>query len=155
MKDSEWHRLQAQGDRIVASLTQDGFNCRQKLQQLSWYICKGSVSYTLTWLPSPICEWNLLPNDRTRQREQLLAKIHSILEYRGSGRKEEITPLTSQRFWHQQNYPWMVVRLLPNAQYYTIARFYSRTDAENHKRFLGKWMPAAQFEVIFDADAVS
>jgi hypothetical protein len=46
----------------------------------------------------------------------------------------------------------MLVRLLPNAQHYTVARFYSRTEAENHQRFLGKWMPGAEFEVIFDAD---
>jgi hypothetical protein len=47
------------------------------------------------------------------------------------------------------------VRLLPNAQHYTVGRFYSRTEAENHKRFLGKWMPAAEFEVVFDSDAVT
>jgi hypothetical protein len=45
--------------------------------------------------------------------------------------------------------------LLPNAQHYTVGRFYSRTEAENHKRFLGKWMPAAEFEVVFDSDAVT
>jgi len=47
------------------------------------------------------------------------------------------------------------VRLLPNAQHYTVARFYSRTEAENHQRFLAKWMPDAQFEVVFDVDAVT
>jgi hypothetical protein len=45
--------------------------------------------------------------------------------------------------------------LLPNAQHYTVGGFYSRTEAENHKRFLGKWMPAAEFEVVFDSDAVT
>jgi hypothetical protein len=59
------------------------------------------------------------------------------------------------RIWHQQNYPWTLVRLLPNAQHYTIGRFYSRTEAENHKRFLGKWMPAAEFEVVFDETTVT
>jgi hypothetical protein len=44
---------------------------------------------------------------------------------------------------------------LPNAQHYTVARFYSRTEAENHKRFLGKWMPAADFEVLFDETPVT
>ncbi|NEQ21346.1 MAG: hypothetical protein F6K28_19405 [Microcoleus sp. SIO2G3] len=28
MKHSEWLRLQAEGDRVVASLRADGFNCR-------------------------------------------------------------------------------------------------------------------------------
>jgi hypothetical protein len=31
----------------------------------------------------------------------------------------------------------------------------SRAEAENHKRFLGKWMPAAEFEIVFDADALN
>jgi hypothetical protein len=59
------------------------------------------------------------------------------------------------RFPTTKNYPWTLVRLLPNAQHYTVGRFYSRTEAENHKRFLGKWMPAAEFEVVFDAEAVT
>ncbi|HEY9604282.1 MAG TPA: hypothetical protein V6C85_21890 [Allocoleopsis sp.] len=65
-----------------------------------------------------------------------------------------LPPFVCDRIWHQQNYPWTLVRLLPNAQHYTVARFYSRTEAENHKRFLGKWMPAAEFEVIFDETTV-
>jgi hypothetical protein len=28
-------------------------------------------------------------------------------------------------------------------------------EAENHKRFLRHWMPAAEFEVVFDADSVT
>ncbi len=30
MKHSEWLRLQAEGDRVVASLRVDGFNCRKQ-----------------------------------------------------------------------------------------------------------------------------
>ena len=45
--------------------------------------------------------------------------------------------------------------LLPNAQHYTVGCFKSRTEAENQKRFLGKWMPAAEFEVVFDSEAVA
>ena len=85
-----------------------------------------------------------------------------ILEHRGCGRSVETHsgtslqafPAKGESFWNQQNYPWTLVRLLPNAQHYTVARFYSRTEAENHKRFLGKWMPAAEFEVIFDETTV-
>jgi hypothetical protein len=155
MKHSEWLRLQAEGDRVVASLRADGFNCRKQPRRLSWHLCKGSVSYTLTWLPAPVREWSLLPNDETQQRAQLLAQIHSILEQRGCGRIAEPSPPPTQSFWNQKNHPWTLVRLLPNAQHYTVGRFYSRTEAENHKRFLGKWMPAAEFEVIFDADGVT
>ena len=155
MKHSEWLRLQAEGDRVVASLRADGFNCRKQPRHLSWYLCKGSISYTLTWLPAPVREWSLLPNDETPDRAQLLAQIHSLMEHRGCGRTAEPSPPSSQRFWNQKGYPWTLVRLLPNAQHYTVGRFYSRTEAENHKRFLGKWMPAAEFEVVFDADEVT
>ncbi|MBE9128770.1 MULTISPECIES: hypothetical protein [unclassified Coleofasciculus] len=46
MKHSEWLRLQADsealaslrasGDRVVASLRADGFNCRKQPRRLSW-----------------------------------------------------------------------------------------------------------------------
>ncbi|MBW4547398.1 MAG: hypothetical protein KME25_23600 [Symplocastrum torsivum CPER-KK1] len=33
---------------------------------------------------------------------------------------------------------------------YTVARFFHRQDAEDHRRFLNRFMPAAEFEVLFD-----
>lgn len=45
----------------------------------------------------------------------------------------------------------MIVRLLPNAQRYVVARFYSRSEVENHQRLLNRLMPAAEFQVVFDA----
>jgi hypothetical protein len=33
---------------------------------------------------------------------------------------------------------------------YTVARFFNRQDADDHRRFLNRYMPAAEFEVIFD-----
>ncbi|HEY9613736.1 hypothetical protein [Allocoleopsis sp.] len=171
MKHSQWLRLKADADRIVAALRADGFQCRKHTQRLSWHFRKDTVSYTLAWLPAPVGDWSLLPNDGSPQREQLLSQIHSILEHRGCGRIVETHPGTSvqsspaksdqlcyaqgDRIWNQQNYPWTLVRLLPNAQHYTVARFYSRTEAENHKRFLGKWMPASEFEVVFDETTVT
>ena len=46
--------------------------------------------------------------------------------------------------------PWAITQLLPNAQRYIIARFFNRQDAEDHRRFLNRFMPAAEFEIIFD-----
>jgi len=180
MKHSQWLRLKADADRIVAALRADGFQCRKHTHRLSWHFRKDTVSYTLAWLPAPVSEWSLLPNDGTPERSaesssaslsQLLSQIHSILEHRGCGRSVETHPgspledfpakgvqlgcAAGDRIWHQQNYPWTLVRLLPNAQHYTIGRFYSRAEAENHKRFLGKWMPMAEFEVIFDETTVT
>ncbi len=163
MKHSQWLRLKADADRIVAALRADGFECRKHTHRLSWHFRKDTVSYTLAWLPAPVNDWSLLPNDGTPEREQLLSQIHSILEHRGCGRIVEThsgtsvqgSPAKSDRIWNQQNYPWTLVRLLPNAQHYTVGRFYSRTEAENHKRFLGKWMPMAEFEVMFDETTVA
>ncbi|MFP5271480.1 hypothetical protein [Coleofasciculus sp.] len=89
MKHSQWLRLQAEGYRIVASFRSDGFNCCKQPRRLSWHIRKDSVTYKLAWLPAPINEWSLLPNDGTPQRERLLAMIRSILEHRGCGRTTE------------------------------------------------------------------
>ena len=163
MKHSQWLRLKAEADRIVAALRADGFQCRKHTHRLSWHFRKDTVSYTLAWLPAPVEEWGLFPNDGTPEREQLLSQIHSILEHQGCAQSVETHsntslqafPAQSDRIWHQQNYPWALVRLLPNAQHYTVSRFYSRTEADNYKRFLGKWMPAAEFEVIFDETTVT
>ncbi|WP_269546315.1 hypothetical protein [Coleofasciculus chthonoplastes] len=38
MKHTQWLRLQAEGDRIVASFRADGFNCRKQPRRLSWQI---------------------------------------------------------------------------------------------------------------------
>ncbi len=46
--------------------------------------------------------------------------------------------------------PWAIVRLLPDARRYTIARFFNRQDAEDHQRFLKRFIPAAEFEILFD-----
>lgn len=46
--------------------------------------------------------------------------------------------------------PWAIIRLLPDARRYTVARFFNRQDAEDHRRFLNRVMPAAEFEVVFD-----
>jgi hypothetical protein len=46
--------------------------------------------------------------------------------------------------------PWAIIRLLPDARRYTVARFFNRQDAEDHRRFLNRFMPAAEFEVLFD-----
>ena len=46
--------------------------------------------------------------------------------------------------------PWAIVRLLPDLRRYTVARFFNRQDAEDHRRFLNRYMPASEFQVVFD-----
>ena len=162
MKHSEWIRLKLEGDKIVMALRAEGYQCRNQTRRLSWHLCKGTISYNLTWLPAPMSEWSVLPDDATPEREQLLSHIRSIVDtYRGGGRLiqpgkkvescVDSTSNSGDRFWLQEHYPWVIVRLLPNAQRYVVARFYLRSEAENHQRLLNRFMPAAEFEVVFDA----
>ncbi len=60
--------------------------------------------------------------------------------------------VTDQQVQQLEDYtrPWAIVRLLPDAQRYTVARFFNRQDADDHRRFLNRYMPASEFEVIFD-----
>ncbi|NEQ25920.1 MAG: hypothetical protein F6K28_44085, partial [Microcoleus sp. SIO2G3] len=46
--------------------------------------------------------------------------------------------------------PWAIVRILPKAQRYTVARFRNRQDANDHLRVLHRFIPAAEFQIIFD-----
>lgn len=48
---------------------------------------------------------------------------------------------------------WTIVLLLPNTQNRIIARFLNRQDADDHVRFLRRSVPAAKFEVVFNAPA--
>lgn len=50
------------------------------------------------------------------------------------------------------NRPWAIVRLLPNAQVYIVARFRNRQDAHDHLICLNRFMPTAEFEIIFDEE---
>ena len=44
--------------------------------------------------------------------------------------------------------PWAIIRLLPDARLYTVARFANCQEAEDHRRFLSRFIPAAEFEVL-------
>jgi hypothetical protein len=50
---------------------------------------------------------------------------------------------------HSTHRPWAIARILPNAQVYIVARFRNRQDAHDHKRFLHRFIPAADFEILF------
>jgi putative acetyltransferase len=60
--------------------------------------------------------------------------------------------MTYQRIQQTEDFsrPWAIVRILPNARHYTVARFYNRCDAEDHKRVLHRFMPASEFDIVFD-----
>ncbi|MEM9906018.1 MAG: hypothetical protein AAF921_13445 [Cyanobacteria bacterium P01_D01_bin.44] len=52
--------------------------------------------------------------------------------------------------YQAQLHPWCIVRLLPKMQRVVVGRFRKANDAETHVRSLKKFIPHAQFVVIFD-----
>lgn len=146
MKHRDWLRLKSEGDNICAALRQQGYQCCKQGSRLSWKVIKENNSYVLTWLPAPVSDWNLLPNDTNPAREQMWAGVQSAL----APKPEEVA--TQPGVQHKEDWtrPWAIVRLLPDARRYTVARFANRQDAQDHLRFLHRFMPAADFEMVFD-----
>ena len=147
MKHSDWLRLCSEGEQICAVFRQLGYQCKKQSRRLSWKLCSlGQDDYTLTWLPAPVGDWSLLPNDQSSVRQQMWAIVQNALAPKPG------QAATYQRVEQPEDYsrPWAIVRLLPDARRYTVARFFNRQDAEDHHRFLNRYMPAAEFEVIFD-----
>lgn len=149
MKHSDWLRLQSEGDSICANLRQHGYQCRKQPRRLSWKLSKeGQDEYTLTWTPSPISDWSLIPNHTSPARTQLWQLIKQTLDnIRG---KIETTSPQPHSEAEDYSRPWAIIRLLPDAKRYTVARFFNRQDADDHMRFLNRFIPAAKFEVLFD-----
>ena len=143
MKHRDWLRLQSEGEEICAVLRQKGYQCRKHVRRLSWSLIKDGTCYMLTWLPAPVGDWSLIPNDTSPARKALWAIVQSAI----SGKEEESVtePLTKDL-----THPWVISRLLPDARRYTVARFHNRQDAHDHLRFLNRFMSGAEFEIVFD-----
>ena len=102
----------------------------------------------LTFAPPPVSDWSLIPNNTSPTRTQLWQLIKRIInQIRG-----EIETISAQHYSQAEDYsrPWAIIRLLLDARRYTVARFRNRQDAEDHLRFLNRYIPAAEFEVFFD-----
>jgi len=147
MNHTDWLRLRSEGESICAVLKQQGYQCRKQVHRLSWKISQEGNSYVLTWSPAPISEWSLIPSDTNPVRERIWAVVQSVLKA-----NEESKKIAPQSIRQPEDFtrPWAIVRLLPNAQRYTVARFFNRQDADDHKRVLNRFMPIAEFEVVFD-----
>lgn len=143
MKHSDWLRLSSVGEQICAAFRQQGYQCKKQSRRLSWQLCSlGQEDYTLTWLPAPVSDWSLIPNNNSPAREQIWAIVQSVLAPKPTYQRVEQSEDFSR--------PWAIVRLLPDLRRYTVARFFNRQDADDHRRFLNRFMPASEFEVIFD-----
>jgi hypothetical protein len=149
MKHSNWLRLQSEGESICATVRQQGYLCCKQTRRLSWKLCKeGQDDYILTLAPAPVSDWTLMPNHTSPEREQLWQLIeHTLTSIRGKDMKT-LPKRTSQL--EDYSRPWAIIQLLPDARRYTVARFFNRQDAQDYRRFLNRFMPAAEFEILFD-----
>jgi hypothetical protein len=90
-------------------------------------------------------DWSVIPKDDSPAREQLVSVVQNALTKEEKASTSQ--PISSIEDLHR---PWAIARILPDAQHYIVARFFNRQDAEDHKRVLQRFMPAAVFEIIFD-----
>lgn len=51
--------------------------------------------------------------------------------------------------------PWAIYRLLPNAQRYLLQRFRRRNDANAYLQVLSRLIPAGQFTIVYEVEAVA
>ena|SRR4028119_1094395 len=145
MKHTEWLRLKTEGENICAILRQQGYRCTKQTRRLSWKITAEGVSYVLTWLPAPVGDWSVIPKDDFPAREQLVSVVENALT---KGEKASASqPISSIEDFHR---PWAIARILPDARHYIVGRFFNRQDAHDHVRVLQRFIPAAEFEIVFD-----
>ena len=143
MKHSQWLRLKAEGENICSILRQQGYRCTKQVRRLSWKITAEGISYVLTWLPAPVGDWSIIPNDSSPARQKLMLVVQDRL-------KEAEQMLPGIPSIEEYTRPWAIARILPDAKHYTVARFCNRRDADDHLRVLNRFMPAADFEIVFD-----
>lgn len=143
MKHTDWLRLQTEGEKICAVLRQQKYQCLKQTRRLTWKISTEGISYLLTWLPTPVSDWSLIPSDTTPTRGKLMHLVNITLKTLRYG---EFITSQSEDYQH----PWAIVRLLPDLRRYPVARFYNRQDAQDHLRVLKGFIPTAEFEIIFD-----
>ena len=147
MKHSDWLRLCFEGEQICAAFRQQGYQCKKQTRRISWQLCKEDQDdYILTFAPAPVGDWILIPNNNSPVREQMWAIVQNALA------PNPRRATTDQGVQQPEDYsrPWAIVWLLPDLRRYTVARFFNRQDAEDHRRFLNRYMPASDFQVVFD-----
>jgi hypothetical protein len=135
--------LKRQIDAILVVLRREGYQCRKQHRRLAYKLLKeGQADYMVEWLPPPVASWSVIPNNNSTISIELQQLIEEALK--------PLPPAPPQSVAEDYSRPWAIVRLLPDARHYTVARFFNRQDAHDHKRYLNRFMPMAEFEVVFD-----
>jgi hypothetical protein len=137
-----YFKLRLEADALILALRKQGYQCRKQHRQMAFKLLKeGQGAYLLAYIPDPVASWNVLPNDGPTYTE-LTRLVKSTLDATMFFLQPQIKEDHSR--------PWTIIRLLPNAQRYTVARFFNRQDAQDHRNFLVRYMPASEFEIVFD-----
>lgn len=145
MKHADWLRLYAEAENICRMLRQRGYQCIKQSRRLSWKISTDNRnSYLLTWLPAPVGDWSLLPSEPHPSREKIWVVVQKALKAEENTSELFLPPIQNQYRY------WTIVRLSPDLQHITVARFFNRQDAEDHARVLRRFIPSAEFEIVFD-----
>ncbi len=142
-------RLSQEGAAICSALRNAGYQCHKQSKRLAWKLCSlGQDECTVEWLPSPVAEWSVLPNNTNPNRLELCRLVSDAVS---AIRNLQLPPQTLHRHeLEDYSRPWAIVRLLPSCQRYTVARFHTRSEADEYRRHLNRFMPAAEFEILFD-----
>lgn len=140
-------KLKLEAEALLLALRKKGYQCRKQHKQMAFKLLKeGRGGYVLTYIPGPVASWSVIPNDNSLQYWELTQLVKSTLDALSA----QLMPQTHAQTKEDYSRPWAIVRLLPDARRYTVARFVHRQDAHDHRNFLARYMPAAEFEIIFD-----
>ena len=143
------HNLTVEIFRIQTALQAQGFQIQKQLQQPGWVIYRSAQQvYRLSYYPAPVERWILRPADHSPTRQHIVATIRTALNPTAPA-PTAIAP-TAHR-------PWTIVLIRHTLQRHgvalqrhTVARFRNRQDADDHLRAIRRYMPRAQFEVVFE-----
>lgn len=144
MNNINYFKLKQESEALLLAFRKLGYQCRKKHKQVAYKLLKEDRGdYTLIYLPSPVDAWEVMPNDGSPNYQNIAELVKSTLDALSA-------QVMSAPVQEDYSRPWAIVRLLPDARRYTIARFFNRQDAHDHRNFLCRYMAAAEFEIIFD-----
>lgn len=87
MKHSDWFRLNSEGHFVMSVVRNAGYRITKRRHILSWTLSRLGKSYSFAFLPRPIGDWVLIPNDFSAEFYELNQLItQNLKQHRGEGR---------------------------------------------------------------------
>ncbi|MGG6269798.1 hypothetical protein ACQ4M3_30455 [Leptolyngbya sp. AN03gr2] len=66
--------------------------------------------------------------------------------------ENDAVPNSAAENYRIRLHPWCIIRLLPKMQRIVLARFRTRTQAEEYLRIVKNLMPTAAHQIVFDPE---